>query len=202
MSNTYYNPKVINVSELPSSLITNRGSLPSVASVYLVIDTSGKVRYVGQAKDLRRRWSAHNKAYEFGLLGVGVRVAWIEISDTALLSEIEKALIRHFLPDLNVRHKKLLIKRAKRMLVAKQNEVEDVISVVNLREFSPEKIKQLPTVTARQEGATELRIFLLKEEKELVKQVVAKKSITLSHLVRQLLLAWASEQNNNESKAS
>ncbi len=63
-------------------------------------------------------------------------------------------------------------------------------------------IMQLPTVTARQEGATELRIFLLEEEKELVKQVVAKKSITLSHLVRQLLLAWASEQNNNESKAS
>ncbi|BDA69102.1 hypothetical protein RIVM261_057650 [Rivularia sp. IAM M-261] len=63
-------------------------------------------------------------------------------------------------------------------------------------------IMQLPTVTARQEGATELRIFLLEEEKELVKQVVAKKSITLSHLVRQLLLAWASEQSDNESKAS
>lgn len=62
-----------------------------------------------------------------------------------------------------------------------------------------EDIMQLPTVTSRQEGATELRIFLLEEEKELLKQVAAKKGITLSHLMRSLSLAWATQQQENES---
>lgn len=76
----------------------------------------------------------------------------------------------------------------------------DKVKTLNTNDEAKD-IMQLPTVTARQEGATELRVFLLEDEKEFLKRVASKKSVTLSHLVRQLLLTWAIEQDNDE-KAS
>lgn len=80
------------------------------------------------------------------------------------------------------------------------SDVSDCVKVRVLNtEDEVEDIMQLPIVTARQQGATELRIFLLEEEKELLKQVAAKKGITLSHLMRSLSLAWATQQQESES---
>ena len=73
----------------------------------------------------------------------------------------------------------------------------DKVGVLNTDKV--EGIMQLPTVTARQEGATELRIFLLEEEKELLKRVAAEKGITLSHLMRSLSLTWAIQQQNESA---
>jgi myo-inositol-hexaphosphate 3-phosphohydrolase len=59
------------------------------------------------------------------------------------------------------------------------------------------EIMQLPAVSSRQDGATEIRVFVLDEEKELLKQVASEKGIAVSHLLRALALAWV--QQNQKS---
>lgn|GEM_PF-3275933 len=56
-----------------------------------------------------------------------------------------------------------------------------------------EDMARLPPVTARQEGATEIRIFLLEDEKDYLKQIASQKNVAVSHLARALLLAWAKD---------
>lgn len=55
---------------------------------------------------------------------------------------------------------------------------------------------QLPAVTARQDGATEIRVFVLEKEKELLKEVAGSKGIPVSHLLRALALAWVQENQS------
>ena len=57
---------------------------------------------------------------------------------------------------------------------------------------------QLPIVTARQEGATEIRVFVTEDEKDTLKQVASRKNIPVSHLARALLLAWVNENQGEE----
>ncbi len=56
-----------------------------------------------------------------------------------------------------------------------------------------EDMTQLSVVTARQEGATEIRVFVTEDEKDTLKEVAARKNIAVSHLARALLLAWIEE---------
>lgn len=70
--------------------------------IYLAIDAAPEVKYVGRTKSLWRRWNVSRHHRYNQLLAKGdIRIAWIEISDSKLLPEIEKALINWFKPPLN-----------------------------------------------------------------------------------------------------
>ena len=59
-----------------------------------------RVLYIGQTINLAQRLTAHHRKKQFASFGV-VRIAWLECSDTGMLTEIETALIEHFKPLLN-----------------------------------------------------------------------------------------------------
>jgi excinuclease UvrABC nuclease subunit len=91
------NLKNLDLSTLPSLPLKDRKSLPLTSCVYFAI-ANGIVQYIGRSANLRGRWSAHHRRNEFH---PDSHIAWIEIGDSALLPEIERALIAWFKPPLN-----------------------------------------------------------------------------------------------------
>ena len=96
------NPATINPLELPSVPLSARGHLPECPAVYFILD-GAKVLYVGKSVNLSQRWVAHHRLKQVQQTASYPRIAWMELGDTALLDEIEDALIRHFEPSLNDR---------------------------------------------------------------------------------------------------
>lgn len=94
------NPQTIDLMNLPSVPLEMKFQLPQTAGIYFAIDSSNKVQYIGKAKNLRKRWTNHNKFWEIKILN-GVRLAWLEISEESQLSLSEKELIKYFNPPLN-----------------------------------------------------------------------------------------------------
>lgn len=71
-----------------------------------------------------------------------------------------------------------------------------VYGSVNVLNAELEDMTHLPVVTSRQEGATEIRVFVMEDEKDFLKQVASQKNIAVSHLARALLLKWADENKS------
>lgn len=61
---------------------------------------------------------------------------------------------------------------------------------------------KLPPVSRSSDGVEQIKVFLKAEEREQLRQMCQENGITMTHLARQLLVAWASVQNDNESQAS
>jgi prolyl-tRNA editing enzyme YbaK/EbsC (Cys-tRNA(Pro) deacylase) len=55
-------------------------------------------------------------------------------------------------------------------------------------------IIDIPVVASRQKGAAEVRVFMLEDEREQLKQVCTKLGTNMSHLLRTLVLQWLDEQ--------
>jgi len=94
------NVDTINPKTLPSLPLEDRRQLPNCAAIYFVLDSDDVALYIGQSIALSRRWMAHHRAKQLQGLE-GIRIAWLEVSDTALLDDIEQACIDHFAPSLN-----------------------------------------------------------------------------------------------------
>lgn len=95
------NPSEIDLNALPSVALKDRRHLPRQAGVYLVIDETNAVQYVGCSRNLRQRWtgSSHHRYREIVAMG-SIRIAYC----TALsvpLEKAEKSLISRFQPRLN-----------------------------------------------------------------------------------------------------
>jgi hypothetical protein len=66
--------------------------------------------------------------------------------------------------------------------------------------YAPNRVNGVPPkedlgmISSRSADAELVKVFLHKEEKEILKQVAAKQNIPVSHLMRRLALAWL-EQN-------
>ena len=88
---------------LPSLLLSERKNFPKkVSAIYFAISAKDEVLYIGRAKCLYNRWNLnthHKQRYLEGL--ANVRIAWMQVSDSSLLPEIERALINHFKPPCN-----------------------------------------------------------------------------------------------------
>ena len=93
--------EAINPLTLPSLLLQERRSLPECAAVYFVLNSSDEILYIGATVNLAQRWLAHHRWHQLVEMGDGIRLAWLEYSEPALLAEIEAALINHFQPTLN-----------------------------------------------------------------------------------------------------
>jgi len=86
---------------LPSLSLQERRNLPQCAAVYFVLNGSSKILYIGGTLNLVQRWLTHHRCNQLTNMGDGIRIAWLECSEPALLPEIEAALIKHFQPSLN-----------------------------------------------------------------------------------------------------
>ncbi|MCC5609894.1 helix-turn-helix domain-containing protein [Nostoc sp. CHAB 5834] len=94
-----FNIQQIKPLKLPSLSLTDKRSLPSIRCVYFVLE-GDEVVYLGRSTDLRFRWRQHHRYNDLKQLS-DVRIAWLEVSDTWILQEIEMALIAWFEPKLN-----------------------------------------------------------------------------------------------------
>jgi hypothetical protein len=87
----------------PSVSIADKWRLPQEPGIYALIDADLSVQYVGQALNLKTRWSDH------GVLTVspfaGGRIAYQVVPDASALSSAEADLIRSLQPPLNVKGK-------------------------------------------------------------------------------------------------
>ena len=91
------NPQSLDLSTLPTMPLSDRKQFPSVSCVYFAM-SSDTVQYIGRSVNLNQRWLGHHQAKK---IGQDANIAWLEISDSALLPEIESALIQWFKPPLN-----------------------------------------------------------------------------------------------------
>jgi transcriptional regulator with XRE-family HTH domain len=96
-------PETIDIVSLPSVPLQDSIALPQSPAVYFVLNDANVVLYVGRTKSLASRWKAHHRIDDF-LKVPHLRIAYLVITDTSLLVDIEKALIAYFAPPLNGRY--------------------------------------------------------------------------------------------------
>jgi hypothetical protein len=85
------------VQGLPSLSVNDRRTFPDVESIYLVW-ADNSLLYIGQTKNLRKRFEHHHRLVEF--LNCEAKVAWFDASGCNRL-DVEGQLIELFLPTLN-----------------------------------------------------------------------------------------------------
>lgn len=93
-------PHQIKLTELPWLPFEWKQGLPTCAAVYIVLSSNDEVLYVGQSLNIRNRWQSHHMKRRLAKLS-GVRIAWLQMSDSILLPSVETALIEFFQPKLN-----------------------------------------------------------------------------------------------------
>lgn len=93
-------PESIKLSKLPSIPLEWHKALPAVSGIYIVLNKTFQVLYVGHSKNLQKRWMKHHLKKQLLEMG-GVRLAWIELQDVSLLEEKEYSLIGCFHPPFN-----------------------------------------------------------------------------------------------------
>jgi excinuclease UvrABC nuclease subunit len=76
--------------------------LPQVSGIYKVLDANKKVIYIGQAKNIYKRWqNGHHKIAEIlAICGTNAYIEWVEIPQW-LLNRAENAAISFYQPPLN-----------------------------------------------------------------------------------------------------
>jgi len=89
----------IDLAALPSLPLDERRDLPDETAIYFVL-AGDIVLYIGQSVSLRQRWDAHHRLKQLNEYG-GCRIAWMQVDNTGLLDDIERACIAHFNPVLN-----------------------------------------------------------------------------------------------------
>ena len=88
---------------LPSVALCDRKSLPAASGIYFAI-ANGKVQYIGRSQNINSRWNAHHRQTQVEPMS-NPNIAYLLVSDSGLLHEIESALIRWLKPPLNTAHR-------------------------------------------------------------------------------------------------
>lgn len=94
------NPSEICLDALPSVALQNKSELPAIACIYFAIDSQGVVQYIGRSVNSRARWMSHHRYKQFHEMG-GIKIAYLQMTDSKMLAEVEAALINWFQPPLN-----------------------------------------------------------------------------------------------------
>jgi DNA-binding Xre family transcriptional regulator len=110
---------------LPSLPLANKRSLPNISCIYFVLN-GDEVIYLGRSTDLRFRWRQHHRYDDLKELP-DLRIAWLEVSNTWLLQEIEMALIAWFEPKFNqTLSNPVWIERLEYLLANPKNDTSDL----------------------------------------------------------------------------
>jgi len=85
--------------------ITNLQSLPKVSGIYKVTDASDNVLYIGQAKNIYRRWNqGHHKLSKIlEMCGANAYISCVRVPEW-LLNRAENAAISSYQPVLNLKN--------------------------------------------------------------------------------------------------
>lgn len=89
--------------------ITNLQALPPVCGIYKVIDADGSVLYIGQAKNIYKRWKiGHHKISEIlSKCGTNAYIEWVEVPEW-LLNRAENSAISFYKPNLNKKNSSIV----------------------------------------------------------------------------------------------
>lgn len=136
-----FESKSLDVSTLPSLSLSQKRELPEVPAIYFCISETEEILYIGRTKNLSNRWIAHHRYSE--LKGIKkVKLAWLEVSDLALLPQIESALIEYFKPPFNgLKVPDLVtenIKKEKSIRIQRQISLESEAQIEALERLSKE----------------------------------------------------------------
>ena len=88
------------VDSLPSVALNEHALLPRESGIYFVLNAEGGVQYIGRTVNLHARWRDHHRIKQYSKMAV-VRIAWLTVSNAALLPSIEKACIAYYQPPDN-----------------------------------------------------------------------------------------------------
>lgn len=85
--------------------ITNLKSLPEISGIYKVTDAKSNVLYIGQAKNIHRRWNqGHHKIGEIlEICDTNAYITCVQVPEW-LLNRAENAAIAFYQPILNYRN--------------------------------------------------------------------------------------------------
>ncbi|NEZ63009.1 GIY-YIG nuclease family protein [Leptolyngbyaceae cyanobacterium CCMR0082] len=89
----------IDIDKLPWMPLMERSVFPEEPAVYLAIDSSNKVQYIGQSVNPQKRWLSHHRFKELSELE-GMKIAYLFVRHEELIS-CESTLINRFRPPLN-----------------------------------------------------------------------------------------------------
>jgi hypothetical protein len=91
--------ELLNLSALPQVSIYNKKLLPNIPAVYVVLDHNESVLYVGKAKNLKTRWSAHHR-FDLCVKNNAQRIAWLECEESEM-AKLEQTVMLSARPLLN-----------------------------------------------------------------------------------------------------
>jgi hypothetical protein len=81
--------------------LSHRQTLPALAACYFVVGHDGAVLYIGRTGNLQKRFLAHHRQWDFEQEPPPVRIAWLLMTDHALLAQIERLCIDFWTPKYN-----------------------------------------------------------------------------------------------------
>ena len=89
------------VINFPCVDLENKDKLPSLPAIYFVLNQANEIQYIGQSKDLLKRWKSHHKLKDLKNVRQP-KIAYLIFNLPDLLYEVEQALIEYFNPPLNL----------------------------------------------------------------------------------------------------
>lgn len=95
-----FTPESLPFLALPWKRLQDRKDLPNCAAIYFVCDANSRVLYIGRATRLSQRCMSHNRLPQCRTIAQ-CRIAWLEVTEPALLQAIEEACIAYFCPPWN-----------------------------------------------------------------------------------------------------
>jgi hypothetical protein len=117
-----FNPSLINFDALDSLPLSLIRKFPTTPAVYIALDSSNNVLYIGLARNPKSRWNGHQCYDTLNKLG-GVRIAFLHVDSLKLLYSLEYVLISWFKPPLNRRIKSNFPAELEEMIVEESYEV-------------------------------------------------------------------------------
>ncbi len=93
-------PELLDLAELPSMPLRAYRNVPPCPALYFVLTLANEVCYIGRAMSLKARWRYHHRLMDFWDID-GLRIAWVSVSDPALLPALERACLAYFQPSMN-----------------------------------------------------------------------------------------------------
>jgi putative transcriptional regulator len=115
------------VLSLPCMAIEDLAKLPETPCVYLVVNSQGKVLYVGKSENLRKRWKSHYKLSSL-IEESGIRISYVEVQED-LLFKVERALINALNPPLNENEPSKGIASLRQKVGLTQRQLADLVGV-------------------------------------------------------------------------
>ncbi len=94
-------PETVCPQLLPSVPLTRTALVPPVAAVYFILTEAGDVLYVGESKNLTKRYYDHHRQAEALVVDPHARIHWIERRTAR--KQFERACILRFRPRFNTK---------------------------------------------------------------------------------------------------